>query len=203
MIKAIVFDFDGVIHDSINFHREKMGEFGGVELSRKEVEDMHNGNFFSSLPDKLKHVDWPAYADFIYEGQSNLKIEDAMKEALLKLGKHYQLFIISSSRTKNITDYLKNNGVTGVFQEVLGMDAHKSKVEKFNFIFEKYNLDTTTAIFITDTLGDILEANRVGVKTIAVDFGYHDKKTLSQGKPFKIVSDLRGLAQAIADFSSP
>lgn len=37
-------------------------------------------------------------------------------------------------------------------------------------------------------LGDILEANKIHIKTIAVDFGYHDKKTLKIGKPFRIIS---------------
>lgn len=196
-MKAIIFDFDGVIHNTVDFHKDKIKEFSGVELSDDEFRNIHNGNFFANTVDKIRDIDWSAYKNFIYHGQSNLKIEEEMKKALLELRKNHALFIVSSGGTKNILDYLKNNGIAEVFQEVLGMDAYRSKIEKFNFIFAKHKLNSGDCIFITDTLGDILEANTVNMKTIAVDFGVHNKEILSKGNPLKIVSSVAGLVEAI------
>ncbi len=197
MRKAIIFDFDGVIHNTFDFHRAKVKEFTGVALSESEYRDIHNGNFFAHKIDRLKDVDWPAYGGFIYHDISNLKIEGEMEKALLRLSKKFDLFIVSSGGTKNISDYLKNNNVAEIFKEVLGSEPHKSKIDKFKFIFSKYKLDPNDCIFITDTLGDILEANVVNIKTLAVDFGYHGREMLRKGNPFKIVSSLSELLKII------
>jgi len=39
-------------------------------------------------------------------------------------------------------------------------------------------------------LGDILEGHEVGVKTIALDSGFHDRERLGQGKPYAIISSI-------------
>jgi len=76
---------------------------------------------------------------------------------------------------------------------------NKSKVEKFKYLFKKYKLKPEDCIFITDTLGDILEGNKVGVRTIAVDFGFHKRDRLEKGKPFKIVSSFDEILKVIGD----
>lgn len=111
------------------------------------------------------------------------------------------LFIISSGGARTISDYLKKNGVGEIFKEVIGMDTYRSKVDKFNFIFGKYHFTAADCVFVTDTLGDILEANTLNIKTIAVDFGYHNKETLSKGNPFKIVSNVPQLMEAVLRLS--
>ena len=196
-IKAIIFDYDGVIHDTFHFHREQIKEFTGVDIPEDDFRDIHNGNFFVNKNEKLKDTDWIAYRDFIYEPQLKLKIEDKIKDNLIILSRDYDLLIVSSGGTKNISDYLEKNGLKGIFKEILGGDFYRSKVDKFNFIFKKYSLTPEDCVFITDTLGDILEANEIGIKTIAVDFGYHSRETLEKGKPFKIVSNFTEILDII------
>ncbi len=197
MRKAIIFDFDGVIHDTFEFHRGKVGEFAGTSISKQDFQDIHNGNFYEHKNDKLDNVDWIAYRDFTHEGFKTFQIDEKMKEMLLALNDSHELFIISSGGEKNIGVFVKNNGLENIFKEVLGGETHSSKVEKFNSIFKKYNLSNEDVIFITDTLGDILEANEMNIKTIAVDFGYHPRETLEKGKPFKIVSSVGELSETI------
>ena len=119
-----------------------------------------------------------------------MKIKNSIKNIILKLAQKYQLFIISSNETKNIADYLNKNSLKNVFSEILDADINKSKIEKFKILFNKYNLNSSNCIFITDTLGDIIEARKLNIKSVGVDFGYHNFKTLSRGNPFKIISDL-------------
>ena len=196
-MEAIIFDFDGVIHNTFDFHRGKIKEYFGVELSADEYRDMHNGNFYAHGVAELKEADWSGYSDFIRTDQTNLRIDAKMKEGLLALREHYALFIITSAVTRSVLDYLESNGLGGVFREVLGMDLHASKVDKFKMLFKKYALRSEDCLFVTDTLGDILEANEVGVKTIAVDFGFHGRETLKKGKPFKIVSSVAQLFEEV------
>ncbi len=118
MLKAVFFDFDGVIHNTFDFHRNKVTEFTGIDLSEDEYKDMHNGNFYDHKINKLKGVNWSAYPKYIHAEHSKLEMEQEIKEALCALHKRYRLFIVSSGGGPRIVDYLKNNGVDQLFTEV-------------------------------------------------------------------------------------
>jgi len=196
-MKAIIFDFDGVIHDTFEFHRKKIKEFTGIELSRNDLKNVHKKNFYFNIPSEFKNINWESYRDYVYEDQSNLEMTQVIRDRIIELSKKYDLYIVTSGGTKNVSDYLGNNGILKIFKEVLGLEISKSKVEKFKLIFKKYKLEKEDCLFVTDTLGDILEANKVGLKTIAVDFGFHCRKTLEKGNPYKIISSFNELLEIV------
>jgi phosphoglycolate phosphatase-like HAD superfamily hydrolase len=85
----------------------------------------------------------------------------------------------------------------------MGNDVHASKVEKIRMVFSKYNTDAEHCVFVTDTLGDIREANVLNVKSIGVSWGFHEKERLEIGNPFKIIYKPGELLRVINDaFSS-
>ncbi len=186
-MKALIFDFDWVIHDSFEFHRNKIEEYFNIAFSVEDFKRAHDWNIFYDIPEDLKHLKWDGYWNYIYNDYSVLKIDKDIKNKLIDLSKKYDLHIITSWRVRNITDYLKNNQVYDIFQEILCYEFHKSKIYKFNYIFEKHKLNPSDCLFITDTLWDILEANEVGIKTIAIDSGYHEKERLEKWNPYKII----------------
>lgn len=195
IMKAILFDFDGVLHDTFEFHREKIAEFTGSELSPQEYRDMHNGNFFGHAIPELRSVDWVAYRDSIEERFGDLEMTEEVREVLRRVSQGKQMFVVSAGGTRLIEAYLRRGGVGDLFREVLGGDFLRSKAEKFRYISEKYAFDIHDALFVTDTLGDILEAHEVGIKTIAVDFGFHSRETLEKGKPYAIISRFEELPE--------
>lgn len=199
MYKAIIFDFDGVIHDTFNFHKNNIKQIFGIDLSDQEFKDIHNGNFYQNTNHALKNIDWPKYVRTIENAQGNLEIEQTIKDIMAQLNKEYELFVITSGSTKNISNCLQNNDLRHMFNEVLGLEIYKSKVDKFNFIFNKYGLKSKECIFITDTLGDIIEANEVNVKTIGVTWGFHEKERLEKGNPYKIISNHNELIKTISN----
>ena len=54
-------------------------------------------------------------------------------------------------------------------------------------IRDKFNVVLEDAVFITDTLGDVKEAKKLNIKTIAETFGFHNRERLEQGDPYIIV----------------
>jgi len=104
--------------------------------------------------------------------------------------------IVSSSSTKCINDFLLKEKIDN-FSDVLGTDIHKSKIIKINTLLEKYNINPNDAVFITDSLGDILEGNVCGVKSIGVTWGIHPKENLEKGNPIAVISDPRDLLECI------
>lgn len=190
MIKAIIFDFDGVIHNTLKL-AYKINREINKNISLAEYRDAFDGNIY-------KHKEFTVKKSKQFFKIQNPKfkklvIKPAVREELLKLAKNFDLFIITSNMKVAINHYFKNNKIGHIFREVLGWECHKSKVWKFKLLMKKYSLSKNECLFITDTLGDILEANKVGLKTIAVDFGFHERFRLEKGRPLKIISDFSRL----------
>jgi phosphoglycolate phosphatase len=82
---------------------------------------------------------------------------------------------------------------------VLGYDFHTSKVVKINYLLDKYKISPENSVFITDTLGDVREANECNVKSIGVTWGLHKEDTLKMGNPEKIIENPIDLFDAIEE----
>lgn len=200
-MKAVVFDFDGVIHDTYEMAYQIDREASGGNLTREQHRDFFNGNIFERVivDEEKEKIESEIFYRLQNEAFKYLKIDENIKNNLEKLAKDYVLFVISSNWEETLNTYFHNNNFTHIFKEVLGAETHCSKVEKFKYLFEKYALVADDCIFVTDTLGDILEGNKVGVKTIAVDFGFHKRDRLEKGKPFKIVSSFDEITEIIVN----
>ena len=104
-----------------------------------------------------------------------------------RLHASYRLFIISNGEERGINNVLETVGVKDHFEAIYGHNTHKSKVAKFEKIRDEFSVVLDDAIFITDTLGDVREAKKLGVRTIAETFGFHNRERLKQGRPYAIV----------------
>jgi HAD superfamily hydrolase (TIGR01549 family) len=172
------------------------------ESSIENYKKYFDGNLFKKVDKKFNQKEHDEYRALEFEAFKNLKLEENIKKELKELSKKFDLYIISSNSIKNLELYFRNNNFTNIFKEILAAEVHKSKEEKFKILLEKYNIDKDSSIFITDTLGDILEANKVGIKTIAVDFGFHERERLEKGNPFRIVSNFEDIRKVIEEISN-
>lgn len=194
-MKAIIFDFDGVIHDTY----ELAYRIFGKGLSEEQFKDFFNGNLFEiETTSNQKIIDEKSYS-LQNEAFKYLKIDQNIRENLEKLSEDHLLFVISSNQEDVLNMYFQNNNFTHIFKEILGVETHQSKFAKFQYLFKKYKLMKDDCIFVTDTLGDIMEGNKAGIKTIAVDFGFHERERLEKGDPFKIVSSFDEVVKTIGE----
>jgi phosphoglycolate phosphatase len=193
-MKAVIFDFDGVLADTYDFNKRMTKEVGH-DVSHEIFKAHHDGNVFEKP--KIQFTDESAgnFFNKYFDGIDTIKPFFDLND-INELHSKYSLYIISSTKEASIKKFLKFNNVS-LFEEVLGRDFHKSKVEKFKYLLKEKSLTTKDCIFVTDTLGDILEANQLGIKTIAVDYGFHDKERLEKGNPFKIVSSFKDIIKVI------
>jgi phosphoglycolate phosphatase len=194
-MKTIIFDFDGVIHDTFELAYRINIDFLDKNLTKEKYRDFFNGNIFENA--EVDEDDNDKFFKLQNEAFKYLKIDENIKKNLEKLSKEFPLFIVSSNQEEALDIYFQNNKFLHIFREILGSKTHKSKVEKFKYLFKKYCLNPGDCVFVTDTLGDILEGNKAGVKTIAVDFGFHGRDRLEKGKPFRIVSSFEEVIETI------
>lgn len=195
MIKLIIFDFDGVIINEYAKHYE-FTKKRIKNLTEEEFKVLFEGNFreqFKKL--KKRHT---GLSKFAYnEYKKTIKINPKIKKILKELSKKYILGIITSSREEGTEILLNKNRLQNVFAFDYGAETHPSKVEKFKKVLHEYKVKPNQCIFITDTVGDVIEARKVKIKSIAVDFGYHEKLRLQKAKPFKIASSFSEIKQII------
>ena len=196
MIKAVIFDFDGVIADTYDLGRRIVKEIGH-DVSEEDFKAHHDGNVFEKP--KIPFTDETAkkYFEVYNENITNQKSFFTLDE-LKNLNLNHELFIISSNDERAIINFLSDKKITS-FKEILGVTFHKSKVYKFQHVMKKYGLRKEECILITDTVGDILEANHAGIKSIAVDFGFHERERLEKGNPFRIVSNFKEMKEVIEE----
>ena len=201
MIKLIMFDFDGVIDNNYELSFE-LNEKKFSSLTREEHKKIYEGNIHLER-EKLKCRDTGFdFLKCLSNTRKTRKIKDEVRKTLENLSEDYTLGIISSCYEYGIRDYLQTNGVGNLFSFLYGLETHKLKSHKFKKVLNDFNFKKEECIFITDTLGDILEANKVGINTIAVDFGYHERERLEKGNPLKIISRFEELIEVIKSLES-
>lgn len=193
--KVIVLDFDGVLVDSLKMSYDLMTE-NIPELSFDEYRNLFNKNIYHSLAtlqkdsmeDKLHFFK----NKFLSEKERLIEgcdLANGMQNLLINIKRSgYFIAINSSSSEKTIKKYLEINHLNDVVDAVYGIDTSSSKIEKFSYIFVRFGVSPNECLFITDTIGDVLEANRSGVDTLAVTWGLHKKENFV-GAPIVATAD--------------
>jgi len=190
MEKIIIFDYDGVIVDSLEVYEKAVisafnkNGFNQIN-SRESFLALFDGNFFESavkigipaekMPAIIKELE-----PNLLSLQKGLKLFDGIRKVLAVLAKKYNIFIATSNLTNVVKTYLESQNITG-FKEIIGADKGKSKVKKIENIKAKY--PDSEIFYVGDTKGDMIEGKLAGAKTVAAAWGWHDIGRLKEGKP--------------------
>lgn len=191
MQNLLLFDFDGVIVDSLDIYErrvklcmEKMGK--PVVRSRADFLALFEDNFYEAVAKKGIDV-----LEFMNESKA-LPIQDdydqmlpfaPMLPVLDELKKSNVLVIISSNISRVIHDVLARNNFNGCFRDVLGAESGYSKRDKILHAMTVFQMDKDRTFYIGDTAGDIREARTAGVRTVAVTWGWHTRAMLEKVNP--------------------
>lgn len=115
------------------------------------------------------------------EDKAKSPMYDGIKELLTNLHKDgYTIAMNTSALDRNCIPLIEGAGITNFFDFIATAELSRSKVEKFKIIKNKYGVEESNMLFVTDTLGDIREADLAGVPTVAVTWGAHDRSYFSR-----------------------
>lgn len=189
--KLILFDFDGVIVDSFEYCL-KINRTQHFDMTPELYRKFFEGNFYETFvklmgKDKLTAKSKQEYWLAFMQGIDEILLYEGMKEVLSLLQKDYHLALVTSTISTAIIAIMQREGMAGYFEKVYGHEVAESKVVKFELALKDFNVQSGDCVFITDTLGDLLEAEKAGIESIAVSWGFHDAKTLERGKYRSII----------------
>lgn len=198
MKPVLIFDFDGVLIDSFNTAFGLIKEMmPGQDFTEDDYRECFEGNVYENAKTSKYCFVVPGFFEEYLKRLTDIPPMDGMAELIRRLSEDHVLTIVSSTKSSVIHDWLERYQLAGCFSDILGEDISRSKVEKMNMLLAKYAMPTSRYLFVTDTLGDLREAEKVGIASIAVSYGWHSESTLRKGMLVELVHTVDELSWAI------
>jgi phosphoglycolate phosphatase len=189
--KLFLFDFDGVLVDSLSLYEksvniclERIGK--PLIVSREEFLDLFEDNFYSAIAKRGVDVGEFMAASKAVTPALDYGVVRPVTElipVLAELKKRHGLIITSSNSSFAIRLMLAKFGFESYFDDVLGADFNFSKIEKILYAMGHYGTNGGHTVYVCDTAGDIREAREAGVKAVAVTWGWHPRERLERARP--------------------
>jgi len=197
--KLIMFDFDGVIADSLADQSrafvETLRARGFDDLAtRAQFLDFTEVNWFAALVAAGVPADVREELEDAFGAAPSPELFPGMAAVIERLAGAHPVVVITSSRTSVVEGILAERGVRGV-GEVLGGEQEASKTRKIRAVRRRFG-EALPAWYVCDTVGDVLEAREAGAATVGVAWGWHGAERLRRVKPDHMVhspSDLLDL----------
>lgn len=205
-MKSIIFDWSGVVRDTVS----------GQHWIVNKIFEKYNVNKIS-LEEFKENWEQPSalfYQKYLPEGYDEkartklfqeLQLDKDCPKAtsfpeVVKLMHRckkngYFLLVVSSDFPETLLPEVKEYGLENVFDEIVTDVDDKS--EATHRIVKENNLDPQNTFFVGDSNHEIDVAKKVGIKSIAVTWGFTSEKKLKSRNPDYIVNDVNELGGLI------
>lgn len=184
MISSVVFDFDGVILDSvevktrafakltepfgedamrlmIKYHRENGG------LSRLKKFDWFFGNVLQMPLSPMESEEWGRkFKSLVFEGVLKSDFIPGAREFLQEFYSSLSLFVASGTPEKELRDIIIQRNLNAYFRETAG--SPRTKEEIVNGFLKKFGLQPCEVVFVGDAMSDYQAATACGIRFVGV-----------------------------------
>jgi len=212
MIKAVIFDFDGVIADSkktiFKIYREVCRELGI--------------KFYSSISDFSKNIDGNYKHFYIKLGIKRAefaKTTEAYRKHYLRFEREFRAFpevrgVLSQLKRRGIKIGISSNTHAFILRRLLrkfglisyidaiagGKDIDKLKPDPQQILIamKRLGVEPKETVFIGDMEADMIAGRRAKVaKLVAVTYGYHPRKYLKKYRPDAFASNPQQIIESL------
>ncbi|MFH1694499.1 MAG: HAD-IA family hydrolase [Patescibacteria group bacterium] len=194
--KTILFDFDGTVADTVGPIVEILNEiaddFGFPQIDGEILERFRNKENREALKYALEKGKIPKYKvpliikrvwSEIHKKIATWQPIDGMKEALLSLKRDgYQLGIVTTGSKRNVIKFLEGNEME-YFDFIYGGKSLFGKEKILQDLLKSHNLHPEEVFYIGDQTSDIEAARSVGIRSIAVTWGFNSEEILRKHNP--------------------
>ncbi|HEX5642456.1 MAG TPA: HAD hydrolase-like protein [Thermoleophilia bacterium] len=202
----VMFDFDGVIVDSLDVFGAAFLDAcaaTGVEgfTRTDDLLAVMESNFFTGM--RARGIDDERVAevlrrvgDALIRARHWLKPFPLVPDVLEDLADTRTVVVVTSSPGEVVAGWLRTHQVHGV-TEVAGAESAQSKVEKIHALLARFP-GQEVYWYVGDTAGDIREAREAGVTPLGVAWGWHEPEMLLEAGAERIVASPAELLAVVA-----
>ncbi|MBO7429428.1 MAG: HAD family hydrolase [Spirochaetia bacterium] len=207
--KIFIFDYDGVIADSLdmcieafNILKDKYGLPG--ELTKEAIAKLPHVNAEAAfgllgVSPEDKHLYTDELIKMLQSNAIKAKIFDGIGDVfrIVKESGAY-LAINTANGSGTVKKRLQMSGLAELPDYIVGADTPGAKAEKIRHIIEKFSGTPDDTYMIGDSMGDITEGRKAGAHTVAVCYGWQPREILESVDPEYIcdsMDDLKVLVQ--------
>ncbi len=207
MVKLAIFDFDGVVADTLHLAIKTANTMleGSGYRERVSAQDLRG----KGLKGIIKEIKLPVYKLPVYIKKSrsvfnkevgSIRAFPGIRSALLRMKGKCKLAIVSSNSEENIAVVLKNNKMDGIFDFIIAGADVFGKSSKIRKAMKLADANREEAVCVGDEERDIEAARKAGLRIIAVSWGFNSEGLLAGKKPDYLVrkpGELAGLIKNI------
>lgn len=206
--RAVIFDFDGTIADS---REVVLAQYNKIAprlrvrpVQRAELERLQRLAPKEAL--REYGVAWWKLPLLVYAVRRALREEvlridlcAGMRGVLDELSaRRVRCSVLSTNSTENIARFSKHHGLPG-FSAIRGGVSMFGKARALDRFIREQGLDRERVVYVGDEVRDVEAANSVGVKCVAVGWGFSHRDSLAQRNPWRLVETANDLAAAVSE----
>lgn len=196
-MSLILFDFDGVLADTLNdltqIAQEVCNELGVKRLVTEDDLRSLEVMSFAGYGRKLD-VPNPLLDDFIHrclaqigEKKSQPRVFHGLSNVVRNLSSSHTIGVVTGNSSGNVKAFLLEHKLDDCVHAIYGVDSSGSKAEKILLLQNQFAAKDEPVFMVGDSASDIHAAKEAGVKSIAVSWGYQSIETLTRAKPDYLV----------------
>jgi len=200
-IKALIFDFDGTIANTLPYTFSKIIELvKKLKLKDFKEEEIIEKIRFLSPQEIFSHfsISWlkmpliiwevkRAQKD-LYNKMDKIKIFPGIKKLLKELKKKgIKIYIYSSNLKKNIIKFLEKEKIDQYFENVYVGRNLLGKDKDLISILKKEGLKTDEVYYVADEIRDALACQKAKIKMIGVSWGLAGERGLTKTKVYYLI----------------
>jgi phosphoglycolate phosphatase len=138
---------------------------------------------------------------FSEKGVYENKLYDGIKIVLEELNKRNKNCVIATSKPETFANkIIRYFDIQNYFKEIVGSNLDGTLSEKediIKYIIEKYKLQRNETVMVGDRKYDIIGANKNGIDSIGVLYGYGTKEELEKENPRYICNNVMEILKMI------
>jgi phosphoglycolate phosphatase len=201
---TVIFDFDGTIADSFPVIVDVFQQLTHstplppAEIQRLRLLPLHDlGRELHIAKWRIPLLLWRGRR-LMKQRISEVEVFDGIPQVIAALHHHnHQLFVVSSNDTKAIEAFLKRHKLDNYFTQINGSVGLFAKAKSLQKMLNQNHINREDCYYIGDEVRDIEAALRLGIKQIAVTWGYNDATILKAYYPTALVNTPAQLLNAI------
>lgn len=199
MNNVIIFDFDGVLADSLapmlSYAKQVCRELGVLATpSKSDLEALDKMEFSEfgrqlGIPRDQIGIFVARNHQLFSESEDPIPIKPGMETVIPALAEDYSLAIITGNSCNLVERFLHANQLRSCFQTILCAEHEGNRTEKIQQVKNLAGTTSSCTYMVGDAVSDIYAAHAAGVKSIAVSWGHQSRGKLSQAGPDMIVDE--------------